>query len=56
MHAGDLLSKRAELTPEREALLDLATGRRFTYSELNARANRTANWLRDNGVSQVDRV
>ncbi|HUM72048.1 MAG TPA: AMP-binding protein, partial [Chloroflexota bacterium] len=56
MHAGDLLSKRAELTPEREALLELATGRRFTYAELNARANRTANWLRDYGVGLGDRV
>lgn len=56
MHAGDLLSKRAELTPDREALLELATGHRFTYAELNARANRAANWLRDYGVGLGDRV
>jgi len=57
MHAGDLLSKRAHLTPDREALLDLETGRRFTYSELNARANRNANALRDKlGLEKGDRV
>jgi fatty-acyl-CoA synthase len=56
MHAGDLLSKRAELTPEREALLELASGRRFTYAALNERANRTANWLRDCGLGAGDRV
>lgn len=56
MHAGDLLSKRAQLTPQRQALLDLSSGRRFTYAQLNARANRTANWLRDCGVGAGDRV
>lgn len=57
MHAGDLLSERAHLTPDREALLDLETGRRFTYSDLNARANRIANALRDKlGLEKGDRV
>ncbi len=56
MHAADLLSKRAELTPDREALCELPSGRRFTFAELNARANRTANWLQDYGVGRGDRV
>lgn len=57
MHAADLLTKRAELTPQREALLALANGRRYTYAELNARANRAANFLRDRlGVQKGDRV
>jgi fatty-acyl-CoA synthase len=57
MHAADLLSKRAYLTPDREALLELATGRRYTYAELNARANRLANLMRDRlGVQKGDRV
>jgi fatty-acyl-CoA synthase len=47
MHAADLLSKRAYLTPDREALLDLGTGQRYSYAELNTRANRLANFLRD---------
>ncbi len=57
MHAADLLSKRAKLTPDREALLELETGRRFTYSQLNARANCAANFLSGKlGVGKGDRV
>ncbi len=57
MHAGDLLSARAELTPDREALLERATGRRFSYGELNQRANRIAHVLRDRcGIGAGDRV
>jgi fatty-acyl-CoA synthase len=57
MDAAHLLSKRAELTPHREALTELATGRRYTYQELNARANRLANWMRNGlGVQKGDRV
>ena len=57
MHAADLLSKRAELTPERIALVELETGQRFTYDQLNERANRLANFLHDElGVRSGDRV
>lgn len=57
MDATTLLSKRAHLTPEREALLELESGRRFTYAELNQRANRAANFLRHKlGVAVGDRV
>ena len=57
MHAADLLSKRAYLTPNREALLEIETGSRFTYQELNDRANRLANFMRDQlGVQKGDRV
>ncbi|MGD9100311.1 MAG: long-chain fatty acid--CoA ligase [Anaerolineae bacterium] len=57
MHAADLLSKRAHLTPNREALTEFATGRRYTYAELNARANRLANFMRERlGVQKGDRV
>lgn len=57
MHAADLLSKRAHLTPHREALLDVESGRRYTYAELNARANRAANFLRHQlDVQKGDRV
>jgi len=47
MHAADLLSKRAYLTPDREALLDVGTGQRYTFAQLNDRANRLANFLRE---------
>ncbi|MFZ5916338.1 MAG: class I adenylate-forming enzyme family protein [Chloroflexota bacterium] len=64
MHAGDLLTSRARLTPHRQALLILPgpvmsqsnQGRRYTYGELNDRANRAANWLRSLGVAKGDRV
>ncbi|HZD57578.1 MAG TPA: AMP-binding protein, partial [Anaerolineales bacterium] len=57
MHAADLLSKRADLTPDRLALVELETGCRFTYAELNGRANRLANFLKEElGVQKGDRV
>ena len=56
MHAADLLTNRARLTPDREAMLMLPGGGRYTYAELNARANRLANWMRALGVEKGDRV
>ncbi len=56
MHAADLLSARARLTPDREALYEVATGRRYSYAELNLRANRLANALMGLGVRAGDRV
>ena len=57
MHAADLLGKRAFLTPERIALVELETGARYTYLELNQRANRLANFMHDQlGVQPGDRV
>ncbi|HRN67106.1 MAG TPA: long-chain fatty acid--CoA ligase [Promineifilum sp.] len=54
--AADLLRARAELTPDRVALLDVHTGVEYTYRQLNDRANRLANWLRGLGVGPGDRV
>jgi fatty-acyl-CoA synthase len=56
MHAADLLTNRARLTPDREALLSLPSGDTYTYAKLNARANRLANWMRSLGVEKGDRV
>ncbi len=56
MHVADFMTNRARLTPEREALLELETGRRFSYRDLNERANRCAHWLRSQGVVRGDRV
>jgi fatty-acyl-CoA synthase len=47
MHAGNLLSTRANLTPERQALFDVHTGKVFNFRQLNLRANRLANILRE---------
>ena len=54
--AAHLLSKRAQLTPHREAVLELATGARYTYAQLNERANRAAHWLMGLGVGKGTRV
>jgi fatty-acyl-CoA synthase len=57
MHAADLMTKRAGLTPNREALFFAEMGERFTFAELNERANRAANFLRLKcGVQEGDRV
>jgi fatty-acyl-CoA synthase len=57
MHAADLLSSKARLTPDREALLDQNTGQRYTYAQLNRRANRAANFLSQKlHVQKGDRV
>jgi fatty-acyl-CoA synthase len=52
----DWLDKRARLTPDRVGLVDYAAGTRTTFAEWNARANRTARYLRRLGVGKGDRV
>ena len=56
MHAADMLTNRERLTPDREAMVMLPAGRRYTYGELNLRANRLANWMLSLGVAKGDRV
>ncbi|MBN1203982.1 MAG: long-chain fatty acid--CoA ligase [Myxococcaceae bacterium] len=54
----DWLARRAWLSPDRVALIDtLSGGRRITFREWNATANRTARLLHDTlGVRRGDRV
>ena len=57
MNASDLLTRRAEITPDREALFDQHAGDRYTYAVLNQRANRAANFLRKQfNIKKGDRV
>lgn len=56
MDARHLLRRRAELTPDRIAVVDTRTGARLTYADLNRRANRAAHFLRRLGVGKGDRV
>lgn len=59
MYVGDILGRRALYTPDHLAIVDAGKEphRSFTYSELNNRANRLANWLRDGaGIEKGDRV
>jgi len=52
----DLIAKRAELTPSKVALEEVATGRTVTYAELDDRAARAATVLASAGVGEGDRV
>ncbi|HEX6797347.1 MAG TPA: long-chain fatty acid--CoA ligase [Ktedonobacterales bacterium] len=59
---GEWLERRAQLSPDRVALVDVATGQRLTYRELNTRARALAALLAVGadgvrpGVRQGDRV
>ena len=58
MYLGDYLARRCVYTPNKIALIDVtvAPAQRFTYADLNQRANRLAHWLRAQGVSKGERV
>ena len=59
MYIGDYLGRREIYSPDKLAIIDVGKqpAQRFTFRELNARANRLANWLRDAaGVGYGDRV
>jgi acyl-CoA synthetase (AMP-forming)/AMP-acid ligase II len=56
MNVGSHLSKRAELNPSLEALVDETAGRRFTFAELNQRADQVAHVLTGLGLRKGDRV
>ncbi len=53
---GGLLTRRAQLSPDLEAYVQGETGARYTFSELNARANKLANAFREAGVTPGTRV
>ncbi|MDA0761133.1 MAG: long-chain-fatty-acid--CoA ligase [Proteobacteria bacterium] len=56
VNIGSFLARRADISPEREAYVDVATGTRLTFAELNARVNRLSHQLRAKGVDHGDRV
>lgn len=57
MFAADWLKKREDLTPDKVAVIDVPGGRRFTYRDLNRRAQRLAEFLyTDLGIKRGDRV
>jgi fatty-acyl-CoA synthase len=54
---SDWLEARSQLLPDKEAVFDLSSGRRFTYREFNQRANRLANaWREQWGIRKGDRI
>jgi len=57
MFVIDWLAKQAALRPEKAALVDLASGRRINYRQLDERASRFAEFLRERcGIAPGDRV
>jgi fatty-acyl-CoA synthase len=52
----DILSRRAELGPDRIAMEDIVHGDRLSYLEMDLRTGRTAALLAGLGVAQGDRV
>ncbi|MBK8598322.1 MAG: long-chain fatty acid--CoA ligase [Holophagales bacterium] len=56
IHA-DVLGERARLSPGKTALVFVPTGERFTFAQLNARAERAAVFLRERlGLAKGDRI
>ncbi len=59
MYIGDWMGRAALYWPDRLAVVDAAQGEagRFTYRQMNERANRLANWLRHEvGLGRGERV
>ncbi|MFX3658265.1 MAG: AMP-binding protein [bacterium] len=61
MNLGEIPAKHARLTPGREAVIDIPTGRRVTWRALEARVGRAANAFRGGsgrglGLQSGDRV
>lgn len=57
MYHFDWIKRHAERTPEKLAVVDVHTGRTFTYAQFNERTNRLASFLRDTlGIERGDRV
>src|ERR1035437_2836476 len=53
----DWLARQAQQFPDKMALVDLFSGRDVSYAQLNDRANRCAEFLRDQwGLKPGDRV
>jgi len=58
MYIGDTLARRAIYTPNAVAVIDTGeiADEKYTYAQLNDRANRFANWLREAGIKRGDHV
>jgi fatty-acyl-CoA synthase len=53
---GDLAAKRAELTPDRIAIIDNIEKQEYSFDDMNKRANQTARVLVNYGINKGDRV
>ena len=53
---GDILRRRAWISPNNQAMVDLASGECLTYPDLNARVNQTAHMLSSLGLKAGDHI
>jgi fatty-acyl-CoA synthase len=53
---GDYAAKRAQLTPKKEAIVDNIGKKRYTFLEVNARANQLSRVLSNLNIKKGDRV
>ncbi|PAU94149.1 AMP-dependent synthetase [Aliifodinibius salipaludis] len=57
MNYNNWLKKRERYTPQKEAVIDTVGGKRYTYRELNQKANRLAGYLQQEcGLEAGDRL
>ncbi|MGA7838548.1 MAG: AMP-binding protein [Ignavibacteriaceae bacterium] len=58
MYIGDYLARRCVYSGNDIAIIDIPENipSRYTFSELNVRADKLANWLKGNGITKGDRV
>ena len=54
--ANDWIAHHARVSPHREAIYDLASGRRFSYAQFDERITRLALYLQSLGIAEGDRV
>jgi acyl-CoA synthetase (AMP-forming)/AMP-acid ligase II len=53
---GDLFRRRAFVSPDAEAIVDLAADKRYSFSRINQRINKLCHALTGLGVKQGDRI
>ncbi len=54
---GDIIGHRAGLTPDKKAIFDIDANINYTYEDLNDRANRLANYMKNElGILKGDRI
>jgi len=56
LYARDWLDYHAATTPDKLAMIDLMSQRKFTYAQMHERAGRVAGFLKEKGIKPGDRV
>ena len=52
----DIIERRADLTPNRVAILEWDQGKTYTYNQLNQKASNLSKFLKDPGAKEGDRI